>query len=100
MAAVALFNWRMAAYFALATVIGTVVALALRGIGDLLDLGLYGFNSGLIGLAAGNFFHPTPMLWVWVAVFAAVAAAVTVAMSKWISAAFLAAPFILTFWGA
>ncbi len=64
----------------------------------LLDLGLYGFNSGLIGLALGNFFQPEPMLWLWVVVLAAVAAAATVAMSKWVPIPFLAAPFILTFW--
>jgi urea transporter len=65
----------------------------------LLDLGLYGFNSGLIGLALGNFFEPSPMMWLWVPVFAIVAAAITVAMSKWVPIPFLAAPFILTFWG-
>jgi urea transporter len=38
------------------------------------------------------------MLWLWVVVFAIVAAAVTVAMSKWVPFPFVAAPFILTFW--
>jgi urea transporter len=97
-AAVAVFNWRMAVFYVISVIVGTVVAWALKGIPQLLDLGLYGFNSGLIGLALGNFFQPEPMLWLWVAVFAAVAAALTVAMSKWVPVPFLAAPFILTFW--
>jgi urea transporter len=96
--AVAVANWRMAAFYVVAVLVGTLVARVLNGIGDLLDLGLYGFNSGLVGLALGNFFQPDPMLWLWVAVFAAVAAAATVAMAKWVPIPFLAAPFILTFW--
>jgi urea transporter len=96
--AVAVVNWRMAAFYVIGVIIGTLTAWALRGIGDLLDLGLYGFNSGLIGLALGNFFQPEPMLWLWVVVFAVVAAAITVAWSRWVPIPFLAAPFILTFW--
>ena len=98
--AVAVFNWRMAAFYVVSVIVGTLVARALKGTGELLDLGLYGFNSGLIGLALGNFFQPDPMLWLSVVVFAIVAAAVTVAMSKWVPIPFLAAPFILTFWVA
>jgi urea transporter len=96
--AIAVSNWRMAAFYVIAVVVGTLTAKALKGIGALLDLGLYGFNSGLIGLALGNFFQHTPMLWLWVVVFAAVAATVTVIMSKLLPFPFLAAPFILTFW--
>jgi urea transporter len=97
-AAVAVFNWRMAIYYVIAVIVGTLTARMLKGIGVLLDLGLYGFNSGLIGLALGNFFEPSPIVWLWVPVFAVVAAAITVAMSKWVPIPFLAAPFILTFW--
>jgi urea transporter len=96
--AVAVFNWRMAAFYVIAVTVGTLVARLLKGIPALLDLGLYGFNSGLIGLALGNFFQPDPIVWLWVVVFAVVAAALTVAMSKWVPIPFLAAPFILTFW--
>ncbi len=97
-AAAAIYNWRMAAYYVIAVVIGTLLARVLKGIPDLTDLGLYGFNSGLVGLALGNFFQPVPMLWLWVVVFGAVAAAITVLMSKTLPFPFLAAPFILTFW--
>ena len=78
--------------------IATVVARLLRGIAELLDLGLFGFNSGLMGLALGKFFQPGLALWCWVTVLAAVVAAITVAMSKWVPFPFLAAPFIVTFW--
>jgi urea transporter len=91
-------NWRMAVFYIIGVVVGTLVAKILGGIGDLLDLGLYGFNSGLVGLALGNFFQYEPMMWLWVDVFAAVAAAITVIWSRWIPVPFLAAPFILTFW--
>jgi urea transporter len=91
-------GWRMAAFYVIAVLVGTLVARLLKGVPALLDLGLYGFNSGLIGLALGNFFQPAPILWLWVVVFAAVAAVLTVAMSKWVPVPFLAAPFILTFW--
>jgi urea transporter len=96
--AVAVSSWRMAAFYVIAVVVGTLVARLLGGIGELFDLGLYGFNSGLIGLALGNFFQPAPILWLWVVVFAALAATLTVVMSKWVPFPFLAAPFLLTFW--
>lgn len=96
--AVAIFNWRMAICYVVSVFLGTIVARLLKGIGDLLDLGIYGFNSGLMGLALWNFFHPSPALWVSMVVLAAVTAAVTVVMSKWLPFPFLAAPFILIFW--
>jgi urea transporter len=96
--AVALFNWQMAALFVATVVAGTLTARVLKGIPPLLDLGLYGFNSGLIGVAMGNFFIPEPMLWVWAVVFSIIAAVLTVVMSKCLPFPFLAAPFILTFW--
>jgi urea transporter len=96
--AVAVANWRMAAFYVVAVILGTLVARLLRGNPVLLDLGLYGFNSGLLGLAMGNFFQPDPILWLWLFAFAILAAVITVAMSKWVPIPFLAAPFILTFW--
>lgn len=96
--AVALFNWRMAVFYVLSVLVATVVARLLKADRVLLDLGLFGFNSGLMGLAMGSFYEPDAALWVWVLVLAAVAAAVAVAMAKWLPIPFLAAPFILTFW--
>ena len=96
--AVLVFSWRMAIFYVVSGIIGTLVAKALRGDEGLLDLGLYGFNSALMGLALGNFFQPSPATWLWMPIVAAVTAAVTVAMSKWLRIPFLAAPFILTFW--
>jgi urea transporter len=96
--AAAVFNWRMALFFAVSVVLGTMVARLLRGNSDLLDLGLFGFNSGLMGLALANFFQPEPMLWVWMVIFASVTAGVAVALSRLLKFPFIAAPFILTFW--
>ena len=96
--AVAIFSWRMAIFYAVSAAIGTLVARLLKADGELLDQGLFGFNSALMGLALGNFFHPNPALWLWMVVFAVVAAIVTVAMAKWLRLPFLAAPFILTLW--
>ena len=97
-AAVLLFNWRMGVAYLVAVSIGTITAKALHGVPDLLDLGLYGFNSGLMGLAITNFFEPSPATWISVVGMAAVVAAVTVGMSRSLSFPFLAAPFILMFW--
>jgi urea transporter len=97
-AAVAVFNWRMAIFYVISGVIATIVARALNGNKELLDLGLYQFNSALMGLALGNFFQPNAMLWVAVAVLAAITAALTVAWSKRTQLPFLAAPFILVLW--
>jgi urea transporter len=96
--AVALFNWRMAATYVLATIIGTLTACALRAPDDLLDEGLLSFNSALTGLALGHFFQPAILVWVWVCIFAAASAALTVIMAKVLPFPFLATPFVLIFW--
>jgi urea transporter len=75
-----------------------VVARLLNADRTLRDLGLFGFNSGLMGLAMGSFYTPNTALWLWVVVAALVAALAAIAMSKWLPIPFLAAPFILTFW--
>ncbi len=98
LAAVAAFNWRSAAYFAIAVAVGTIVARALNGIPDSLDTGLYGFNPGLMGLAIGLFFAPAPVLWVMVPALAAIVAAVSVPLSKVLPFPMLAAPFTVMFW--
>lgn len=95
---VALFNWRMAVFYVLSVLIATGVARLLKADRVLTDLGLFGFNSGLMGLAMGSFYEPDTALWVWVVVLAALTAVVAVAMAKFLPIPFLAAPFILTFW--
>lgn len=96
--AVALFSWRMAVFYVGSVLIATLVARLARADRTMADLGLFGFNSGLMGLAMGNFYQPNTALWVWVAVLAVVAAALAIAMAKWLPIPFLAAPFIVTFW--
>jgi urea transporter len=97
-AAVAAFDWRMAIFYVVSGAVGTLAAKVLRGADALLDLGLFGFNSALMGLALAAFFQPSPMFWLWMPVLAIVTAAVTVALSKWLPFPFIAAPFIVTFW--
>jgi urea transporter len=96
--AVAIFNWRMAIAFLLGAIIGTLTARVLRGPEDLLDAGLLGFNSALMGLALGHFFQPDILVWAWVCVFAALTAVLTVLMAKLLPFPFIAAPFIVAFW--
>ncbi len=96
--AVATYNWRMAAFYVMSVLIATLVARLCKADRTLLDLGLFGFNSGLMGLAMGNFYQPNTQLWLWVAALAVVAALIAIAMGKWLPFPFLAAPFILTFW--
>jgi urea transporter len=92
------FNWRMGASYVVSVVIATVAARLLGGSPALLGLGLYGFNSGLMGLALANFFVPDAALWAWVPVMAVIVAGATVVMSRWLRIPFLAAPFIGVFW--
>jgi urea transporter len=96
--AVAVHNWRMAVFYVIGVVLGTLVCRLLGGDRTLLGLGLFGFNSGLMGLALGNFFVVDTALWIAVFILACIVGAVTVAMAKWLPIPFLAAPFILTFW--
>jgi urea transporter len=96
--AATLFNWRMGAAYVLSVTIATITARLLGGIPELLGVGLYGFNSGLMGLAIANFFVPGQAVWICVPVLAVIVAAVTVAMSRWLPFPFLAAPFISVFW--
>jgi len=95
--AVMLFSLRMGVCFVVSVIIGTGVARLLRGDAVLCGLGLYGFNSGLMGLALANFFQPGPAMWVWVPVLATVVAALTILLAKHVRP-FLAAPFISIFW--
>lgn len=97
-AAVAIFNWRMAIAYFLGSVVGTVTARVLRAPEDLLDAGLFGFNSALMGLALGNFFQPDVLVWLWVCVLAVLVAALAVLMAKLLPFPFIAAPFIIGFW--
>jgi len=92
------FNWRMGASYVVSVMVATVVARLLRGDAVLLGLGLFGFNSGLMGLALANFFLPGTALWIWLPVLATVVAAGSVAMARLLPFPFLAAPFISIFW--
>ena len=96
--AVAVHSWRMAVFYIISVILGTLVARLLGGDRTLLGLGLFGFNSGLMGLALGNFFVADTALWIAVLILACIVGAVTVAMAKWLPIPFLAAPFIATFW--
>jgi len=92
------FDLRMGAFYVISVVVATLVARLLRPDRELLGLGLLGFNSGLMGLALGNFFVPSTGLWAAVLVLAALVAAVTVLLSRVLPLPFLAAPFIAMFW--
>jgi urea transporter len=104
--AVGLYSWHMAIYYVVSVIIATVVAHVAKGVrglytdlmGVFLDIGLLGFNSALMGLALGNFFHRGTALYVAVVVLAVVVEIVNLILAKWLPFPFLAAPFILTFW--
>ncbi len=96
--AVGVHNWRMAIFYVIGVILGTLVCRLLGGDRTLLGLGLFGFNSGLMGLALGNFFVADTALWIAVPILACIVGAVTVALAKWLPIPFLAAPFIATFW--
>src|SRR5215472_12552864 len=97
-AAVFVHSWRMGVFYIIGVVLGTLVARLLGGDRTLAGLGLFGFNSGLMGLALGNFFVADTALWIGVPILAVIVGAVSVAAAKWLPVPFLAAPFIATFW--
>lgn len=92
------YHWRMGVFYVISVLLGTAVAFAVKGIPDLRDLGLYGFNSGLMGLALAALYQPNAALWITMVVCAAIVAMVTVLASRFLPFPFLAAPFIATFW--
>jgi len=92
------FDWRMGVFYVVSVVVGTATAALLGGDRTLLGLGLFGFNSGLMGLALGNFFVPGAALWVAMVGLAALVGAATVLLAKVLPLPFLAAPFIAAFW--
>ena len=97
-AAVFVHSWRMGVFYIIGVVLGTLTARLLRGDRTLAGLGLFGFNSGLMGLALGNFFVTDTALWIGVPILAIIVGAVTVAAARWLPIPFLAAPFIAVFW--
>jgi urea transporter len=97
-AAVFVHSWHMGVFYIIGVVLGTLTARLLRGDRTLAGLGLFGFNSGLMGLALGNFFVTNTALWIAVPILAIIVGAVTVAAAKWLPFPFLAAPFIAVFW--
>jgi len=97
-AAVFVHSWHMGVFYIIGVVLGTLTARLLRGDRTLAGLGLFGFNSGLMGLALGNFFVTNTALWIAVPILAIIVGAVTVAAARWLPVPFLAAPFIATFW--
>jgi len=96
--AATVFNWKMGLAMAISVILATLTVRLIKGIPDLVDLGLYGFNSALMGLALGNFYQHNTQFWIAVVVMAVVVAAVTVLLSKVLPFPFLAAPFIVSFW--
>ena len=97
-AAAGVYDWRMMIFYVISVILGTLTARLLGGDRVLLGLGLFGFNSGLMGLALGNFFVHDTALWVAVPILACIVGAVTVAAARWLPIPFLAAPFIAAFW--
>ena len=96
--AVITFDWRMAILAVIGGIIGPLVAMGLKSDRVLVELGLFGFNSALIGLSLGAFFEFGFVLVLWVAVLAAVAAAIMAVATKYLPFPVVAAPFIITFW--
>jgi len=85
----------------LAVVVATLTAQWLKVDEAGLRAGLYGYNAYLIGLALPTFLAPSPLLWLYVALGAAVSIPATVGianMCKSWSVPALTAPFVLVAW--
>lgn len=98
LAAVVVYSWQQSLLMLMGALLGTAVALAVRVERVLLELGLFGFNACLMGLALGNFFQRSAALWIWAAVLCVVATLLTAGFVRVFRFPVLAAPFIVTFW--
>ncbi len=91
---------RVAIAGVLAVVVATLTAQWLRVDRESLHSGLYGFNAILVGLALATFLAPSPLLWVYVVLGAAISVVVMLATANvvkpWGGA--LTFPFVLTTW--
>jgi len=96
--AVLTYSWRLAAFMSIGALVGSAVGLVLKADRFLIELGLFGFNSCLTGLALGNFFDQGGRVWLAVAALTAITAIVAHIMIKLLPMPVLAAPFLLTFW--
>lgn len=86
---------------AVAVVVATLTSLWLRLDRAELGAGLHGYNAYLVGLALATFLAPTPLLWIYVALAAAISVPATVAIAnafRPLGVAALTAPFVLTAW--
>lgn len=86
---------------AVAVVVGTLTAQWLRVDREALHAGLYGYNAVLVGLALATFIEPGTLLWVYVAIGAAVSVVATLATAsamKPLGVAALTFPFVLVTW--
>ena len=85
----------------LAVVTATLTAMWLRADAQSLASGLYGYNAVLVGLALPTFLAPSPLLWCYVALGAAVSVVCmlgTVQVTRAWSVSALTFPFVLTSW--
>ena len=84
-----------------AVVVGTATAYWLRADDADIRAGLYGFNPYLVGLALPTFMAPTPAMWLYVVLGAAVSVpamqAIANVFKTWSTPA-LTAPFVLVTW--
>lgn len=86
---------------AVALLISTLTAMALHADRASLDQGLFGFNGALVGVAVPIIVQDTPLMWVYLALGAALSTVVMLAFTRllriWRMPA-LTFPFVLTTW--
>lgn len=85
----------------LGVVVATLTAMWLRVDAAALHAGLFGYNGVLVGAALATFIAPSPWLWGYVALGAAVSVVATLATAnalKPYGVAALTAPFVLVTW--
>jgi urea transporter len=91
---------RVAIAGVVAVIVATLTAKWLRVDEKALGSGLYGYNGVLVGMALATFLAPTPLLWVYVVLGAAVSVVATLGTANvvkpWGSA--LTFPFVLVTW--
>jgi urea transporter len=85
----------------LGVVASTLTAIWLKGDKAALGAGLYGYNGALVGLALATFITPGAVLWIYIALGAAVSTVATLGTAKLLKpsgAPALTAPFVAVTW--
>lgn len=82
-------------------VLFSIAMVSLLGYSETIKMGLYSFNSLLLGIGFGTFYHFNTAFWVWLGAACMLSIIITITLSAWLGKyglPVLSLPFILSTW--